>query len=43
MECYQKFREDEENLSIGIDALSGLLQLVNGAMFQGTRLTVWYI
>ena len=43
MECYQKFLEDEENLSIGIDALSGLLQLVNGAMFQGTRLTVWYI
>ena len=40
MECYQKFLEDEENLSIGIDALSGLLQLVNGA---STRLTVWYI
>ena len=33
----------QTNLSISIDASSRLLQLVNGAMFQGTRLTVWYI
>ena len=38
MECYQKFLEDEENLSIGIDALSGLLQLV---MEQCFRAHVW--